>query len=282
MAQRVEQLNWVEQVDRNYWTGYLTALTLPTMVQGEIEALRNQPYPGFAGDSAPICKRARATFNPSGLRGKALIEAWYETKRKPGKARLVTRTRPQYVKMAVDVEGNVIEGPSDMHDPDGNPLYFRVTKGNDTVQDYETTITLQTAYMVNEYNLGNVYALRRCVNDSGLTIIKLGGIAAGSLLCLGVDTDFTFGDDMVDVDYILAWSGPAETWNQQTESTGGIWAPVKRPEIQDGAATGRFKDVLEFQLGKVITGGALVAAVPSSRKKFKTANFTILQGLSSW
>jgi len=289
MAVRIRhRSNYIEMVEgRNFWRGVQTLATLDGYAQQEAEALYGQVYPGFSGDYAPICKRVRVELDGDGD-GRPLIFAYYETKRQPGKMILQTRTRATWRKIIREPgdEGRVIEGPD--VDANARTIFWRVVQGDNQINDLTTVIVVKTAYWASEFDLSTVLSLRRKTNANPLSIVGFGTAAAESLLMLDCETSWRPGDDLRDVDYLLAWSGPDANWNAQIEVEPGVWAPIAQAELEvDYTATGKERTSMVYVPGYAYTEtGTLVKATLASedrtRRLFGTASFGVLQGLTEW
>jgi hypothetical protein len=243
MATAVKGQNYVEQVGGyNYWRGQRVLVCEQVEVQNVLNGLVGTVYPGWGGDFAPVYKNGRAIYDPPQYPGMALIEAYFETKRKPGKMTLKTSSRSKWRKVmkepdgALGGSGRVIEGP----DAKGN--IYSVSAGENHVNGYVTILQIATAYQASSFDLSNALSLRGCVNNDPLGIAGFGTIQARGALLESVDTSKTYDDDIVDVDYVIAWSGPFENWNDSVKVQEGTYIVVNRNVYDQDEETGKFTD----------------------------------------
>jgi len=291
MAVEIEGTRLIEQVGgKDYWQGVRTLLTTEGAVRSDCLSLYEAAFPGFSGERAPVCKRTRAIYHPSGVPNVAMIQAYYETARKPGKARLVTQTQSRTEKIIYEPDhdnnndSRIIEGPDAVY----HWGYWTVTKGDPYTEQYDTILRLETAYYRNQFSLSDVLSLEGCVNEGGLTLVGFGDVAAETLKCLGVVTNQEYGAELVDITYLFQWSGPDVTWNQMVESELGAWVVQTVPVFNNaGVQTGSREAIVWLQGVKItkkadgtflIEDGPAKLCITHRAKSFAQH----LSGLTSW
>jgi hypothetical protein len=304
MGQPVSHINWIEKIGPTEYRGMLSYEIPSNQTQTEIDRLWFTQFPGVTGDSPPICKRPRAVIEPMGMAGKTLIEAYFESLRVPGRAKLdVDVQAKRTIPLLFDLHGAAIQGvgygyaddgteiPNDPSNPAAGatfipatntmPRIWRVVSGDPYMQVFTSPMVLSTAFWTSGFSLGNVYALcpggRPRVNAQPITLNGFGTIAAESLLCRGAKAQVIFGYDMVDVSYILDWSGPDQTWNELTQSQSGKWQAVRAPEY-DAETGDEIENRQRTHMMFVPDGNP-----PEPRVIYPNTNlFSQLQGLQIW
>lgn len=184
--------------------------------------------------NGPVCKKTRAIWQPGGQVGQALVTGYFTQPRDHGKARVTTRTDSQWEKILMEPEGKrrIIEGP----DPANQFAEWIVVSGDNIVKKFHTMIIIQTAYPADKFRLIDPLSLERSVNKEALTIAGFGTIPAGKALMSGINSTRLFGDDLVDVDYFLLYSGPDQTWNDRVKSQLGTWVAEEVPVFTHGTS----------------------------------------------
>jgi hypothetical protein len=281
----------LEMEGRNYWRGRQDKVTFASAAAGEAEAFYESEFPGFGGDNAPIVKRVGIEFYPWNVDTLALIHLYYETKRKPGKARLVTVTSDREVEITREPGGgkNIIEGP-DCGVGDGNHWsgYWKVVEGQNRVPQLSTEFSIQTAYYASLFDLSGAYAIARCVNADALTIVGFGTAPAGTVYLKGLRTSRVYGDDIIDLDWAFAYE-PAG-WNNVVKSQIGMWGVEATPTLDaDGALLDEedWRKTVVWKRGQLVVNGELItsgtAVEPQARQLFTPVNMaSYLSGLTSW
>ena len=300
MATEIEGIRVLEQVGgKGHWQGVRTFITYEGNTASECRDLWDTAWPGIAGDNAPVCKRTKATWHPNGLKGLVKIHAYYESPRQAGKARIVTTTRSAMRKVFQDRDAEVIEGPDATYDW----AVWQVVRGDNHIEDYQTIIRLETAYPTDQYEIKGPLSLEGAVNTDTLTLPGFGMCDAGSLRCLGVLTNQEYGAKMVDITYLLVWSGLGPKWNDVLMSQLGHWG-VDRVPVFDGdtlvrtkAGYIRTRDVVAWKPGLMLaaTGTETIAdgtsttvyerqaTSPEHRRLYwNTAFGPHMAGLTSW
>lgn len=286
MAQPIRHTEILEQVGgRNYWQGVRSVLIYRANMELESIALYDHVWPGMSGDNAPVCKRTRAVGRPSEIDKLAMILAYYETRRRPGKARLLTTTTSYYEEITREPgdTARIITGP----DPLYNWSFRQIVKGTNKAPAYRTQLRLETAYWRSDFSLANVLSIERSVNDAELELVGFGTVGAQTLWCPGVWTNSEYGGDIVDVTYLFNWSGLDETWNEQIDTQIGSWVTTRLPVLDSSDTdTDETRDAIVFRPGKkwVKSGDDwnLEDADVEPRAGFRVKSFDVLQGLTQW
>ena len=193
----------VQEGGRGYFMGSRSWLCDSAETGSISRALYDTRWGSSTGD--PICKKTRASWMPSGIPSLSMVTAYYSTAREIGKARLTTKTKSDWRKIIAEPSGEkrIIEGP----DPINQLAWWSVVQGDNVVQDFQTMIAIQTAASSDGFYLRSVLDLAHCVNKGSLTIEGFGTVDSGSLLMVGVDTSQEYGAGLVDLDYLMLWSG---------------------------------------------------------------------------
>lgn len=287
-------------IARDRWRGTRSGLVYSASAQSAIRGLRSQVFPGFSGDEAPKMRRGRALFNPGGHKGKALVQLYYETIRRTGRAvirtaKLSTRSSGFAQAMVVDLDGKTITGP-DQHSRDGGAdgkHSWQVIQGAKLAQNIPAPfaeVVVETAYPISEYKLAIAEGRKGMINDAVLP--NFGNAPAETMLLRAVGTQYEYGESLVNVDYAFWWSTRGVSWNQLVQSQKGVWIVRTRPEYTYDAATntyavtGRSPAVLTFQPAMeeyaVGTTTKLRAAASESRRCFPTTSFEDLDSMVKW
>jgi hypothetical protein len=286
----IEHLRELRQVEgHNYWKGVRSFVTEASRVESASLGLWEQTWPGMSGDTAPVCKETRAKYHPNGIGGVAMILAYYSTPRKPGKA--ILQTRAKWAMQEIMTEPETAPGqdaPRRIKGLDANGHWVEVVEGTNKVHAYQATeMLLETAYPASLFDMEGATQMQGHVNESSGTFVGL-SINTAALLCLSFDTTQKYGDDLIDVDYHLMWSGPEITWNTMIKSQPAIWV-VRQRQVYDKdnePITDRFKDVNMLIPGKTEVTRNDVTVLEDypaeSRIGYPTDDFAQLQGLTKW
>lgn len=277
--------------------GVITWICPEGEADGHTNALYNSVLPGAGGEYPPRAKFVKARHNAEP--GFAWIVCRYITSRQPGEARLVGRIASNPIKMKIDLDGQIIEGPAG----DGEH-WFKVWTGPNNVpgsnfipQGVESLV-LKTAIEKGDFDLPGIRANRGAINASALP--NFGNAPPGSLLFWSFDYDWKWGEALWYVDYTFLIcplsdaGGNVLSWNDILYSLKSVWvvkqvpifAPVAGLPIDQWAATGEMAQVKElvpgFQYTRVGDENVLSAAQPEKRRAFRTADFSNLDALVVW
>ena len=85
---------------RDHWIGIQSFLTEPEAAQADSLSLWHRPWTGMSGQGVPIVKRTRVTYDTNGIANVCMLQAFYETRRQPGKARLTSSVESNFYRKA--------------------------------------------------------------------------------------------------------------------------------------------------------------------------------------
>lgn len=277
------------RVGEDRWEGLRTILCLKGEAQVYARSSFGQTYPEALGDDSPIVSKTRAIYGHGGLPGVAAVMMYYETPRDAGpegRARIIIKRRPEPAEEAVvvDLDGEVVAGVL----PDGMHEYRLLQGSNIRPKLASVDIIVQTAVTPSEFNLAATLGLLGYVNDS--TLMNFGNAAAETCLLTGVELDYLWGLDIINLNYYFGWD--PRGWNDAIQVEKGVWLPVKLPAWDKNSAgeweynsTGKY--VLTFLPGREATyqadGSWLAEPIdPESRRIFEATSFSDLDSRVEW
>lgn len=281
----IEHSRRLIMLGQNQWKGVRSFLCNSSSVKYYCESYWDNPYPGFAGSSAPRARRIECTVHPFGWPANALIMVYYETARTPGgKAKLAIRVRGKAKKKLKDLDGEVIEGP-DFLIGQLHAYHWQVVKGDNVIWQPHALLKVETAEYLQNVNVSQILGLINHINSNPMP--NLGNAVPRSMLYLGCDLSYEYGDTLIYQDHYLMYSADPNGWNGEIESQMGSWVVQREPVLDgEGNFTADTRDTLIFKPARKLIGvGAdaqLVEVAPESRRIYPEDEFSFLGGLIFW
>ncbi len=236
----IQHIRHLEMKAWRYWEGIRSFVTTVGNAGSTAADLYDNEFPSSGlGASNPVCRRAKVIYKPLGVRGTAMILAYYKTPMVPGRtivreriisqARRATHSIPTTTRVKglngrlnkiIPVDAEVCEGP------DGTPMFeWRIVEGTNIQLESISEIEVETAISAANYNLESLWSIKDEINSDSFNI--RGQVPPGTLLFKGFSSEDRYHIDPIPVTYKF-WYNPWG-WNTQCYKQGGIWVITKMP-----------------------------------------------------